>query len=218
MAGQRRVAAVSPAKAHRTAFIAGGLSVLAVALLVFVLPFDDDNIVVYIVLGVVHALAIAPISWLNPEFKVRGIVLSIGAATFGIWSLGMFLLLGFLAPFVIGLTWAVFAGLVSFRPLLGFGLTGIGVFCPFLFLVPNGPPVPGGASSQQVSVFLVIATWHLVATLLTYGECARRKHIDSSHCTTCGYSLKGLPTTTCPECGEPITPPASPPSAPPSAP
>lgn len=37
-------------------------------------------------------------------------------------------------------------------------------------------------------------------------------------CISCGYSLTGLTANTCPECGEPISPPASPPSAQRSAP
>ena len=62
MERDKRVDAASLGQTMRAAFIAGGMSVAAVAMLVFALPFDDDNIVFYIAFGFVHAAAIAPLA------------------------------------------------------------------------------------------------------------------------------------------------------------
>lgn len=220
MEHDKRIEVGSLGQTTRAALLAGGMSVAAVAVLVFALPFDDDNVVFYIAFGLVHAAAIAPLAWLNPKIRGRIVALCFAAGTFGFWAIGVFLVAGSAGAFACGVIWACLAGPISGRPFLAIGLFLLGVLYPLLALIPLLVPAFQGPSTDATSAFLPIAAWHLIATLMTYGECMPMppSAVALPNCKACDYSLVGLTTNTCPECGEPISPPASPPSAHGSAP
>ncbi len=58
--------------------------------------------------------------------------------------------------------------------------------------------------------FLVMGALHLLlsAGLTIWAMCTTPRVWDSSACQRCGYSLRGLTSNRCPECGEPVFIPA----------
>lgn len=66
-------------------------------------------------------------------------------------------------------------------------------------------PINQNSSSHE---FIVVSIWSLITTtlLLTlWAATDSRKHLQKSHviCSNCGYSLHGLSSISCPECGVP---------------
>lgn len=75
--------------------------------------------------------------------------------------------------------------------------------CFFALLFPFIVPVPRPYSTFFVLAGLLLFVLGIIQVIrreLYKGE--RLKAIARGECPTCGYTLKGLPSTTCPECGE----------------
>ncbi|MEO0630432.1 MAG: hypothetical protein AAFY46_06855 [Planctomycetota bacterium] len=188
--------------------IAGGLSVLALAVMFFASPVDDDGLGLYIALGVIHALALLPIGALVEEHRARVLLLFFGALSVGFWVLPLFFVAGYFAILAAGIAWAVFAGIATRRGVLAEALFAVIAVSAFVAVLTSGAiaDLPVSAATQGVlAMLLPCGVWHFGATWFTYWALSIPDPRTPGVCGTCAYALEGLTTNTCPECGEPST-------------
>jgi hypothetical protein len=108
------------------------------------------------------------------------------------------------------MTWAV----VSVSTYLACS-AGILLMTPYLWrsignIFPGDVPYVIGIGSGLAAMFCAFAVW----SWRSHRAARRRYRVATGCCAACGYSLRGLPTPRCPECGtvsEHPPPPAAPP-------
>ncbi|MEM8756487.1 MAG: hypothetical protein AAGF47_01730 [Planctomycetota bacterium] len=159
----------------------------------------------FFLLGFIHCAALIPLGLLRVVEAPQHVVLCIVAAAFGKWLMLSAIVLP-IAPFVVGMIWAIAAGL-----LVGSGrLFGTLSLCAFIAFGIWHRYSPAWIPNDPLSIAIPAATWHGCATAAIYG-CAWLKlkskldRRSSPNCERCGYPLEGLPGDTCPECVDKIS-------------
>lgn len=81
---------------------------------------------------------------------------------------------------------------------------------PFVLLACHFTERYWGARISDTAI--LITGWVVAVTVacfvgrIAYRTMLRQERLDAGQCTTCGYSLRGLPEPRCPECGTPFDP------------
>lgn len=220
MAGKRLSPSFRPEHFCRTGLIVGCLAAGVVLCMPLVFGLDVFGTEMWISFGAVHTIAWIPAAVMHRCAWWRVTVLAIPSFGFILWGMliGMFTLL--VGPLFIALLWALVVAILLGSTAVGILLCIAGVLATAAWFVGYFLSTPHSLYGDD-NALLVATVWHGTAAFAFYYafaiETKRDRRDDGLFCISCGFSLVGLTTDTCPECGEPITAP-QPPQAPASAP
>ena len=222
MAGQRLRPTFRPDHFRRTGFVVAPLAALVIFSIPAIFGFDAFGMVMWVSLGVVHTVAWIPAAVMHRCAWWRSVLLAIPSLGFIYWGMFVGMFTAIVGPLCIGSLWALVAAILLRSPTLGLYLFGTTILATIAWFIDYTRFMTAVFGFDDIGLALSAMVWHATAAFSFYyafGVETKDRRLNAIHtCARCEYSLVGLTTNTCPECGEPISPPSSPPSAPASAP